>query len=73
MLAHKSFKFTEASFVKVPNQYMNDCGPVVNELMRRLMMNESVVDFTLDREVGVKLRITQTRDILTFITNKGLH
>ena len=70
---HKSFKFTEASFVKVPDQYMNDCGPVVNELMRRLMMNESVIDFTLDREVGVKLRITQTTDILTFITNKGQH
>ena len=29
------------SFVNVPQQHMNDCGVVVNELSRRLMINES--------------------------------
>ena len=69
---NKTFAWTSASFVKVPQQHMNDCGPVVNELMRRLMMNESVVDKELNKAIGVRLRITQTRDILAHLTSQGV-
>ena len=61
------------SFVNVPQQHMNDCGVVVNELSRRLMINERVVDFELNRSVGVKLRVTQAKEIVQFITQKGLN
>ena len=53
------FVWASSSFIPVPQQHMNDCGPFVNELMRRLMMNEAVVDFELHKAVGVRLRITQ--------------
>ena len=46
---------------------MNDCGAVVNELMRKVMMNESLVQFDLNQEIGVQLRITQTRDVLVYL------
>ena len=39
---NKSWVWEDAtSFVNVPQQHMNDCGVVVNELSRRLMINES--------------------------------
>ena len=55
---NNTFAWASASFMKVPQQHMNDCGPVANEVMRRLMMNESVDDFELNKAIGVRLRIT---------------
>ena len=69
---NKIFAWMSASFVKVPQQHMNDCGPVVNELMRRLMMNESIVDKELNKAIGVRIRITQTRDILAHMNCQWL-
>ena len=51
---------------------MNDCGAVVNELMRKVIMNESLVQFDLNQEIGAQLRITQTRDVLVYLHNQGL-
>ena len=56
----------------LPHQHINDCGAAVNELMRKVMVNESLVQFDLNQEIGAQLRITQTRDVLVYINNQGL-
>ena len=69
---NKQFRWASTSCVSVPYQHMNDRGAVVNELMRKVMMNESLVHFDLNQEIGVQLRITQTRDVLVYLNNQGL-
>ena len=49
---------------------MNGCGAVVMKISKILKMNESAVDFELNRSVGVKLRLSKTSCIIQFTTHK---
>ena len=64
---------TKAGFGRMPPALLMYHGAVVNKLSKRFMMSESAVAFELNRCVGVKLRVTQTRDIVQFITHQGLN
>jgi len=62
----------QLSFVLAPSQLTNsnDCGPAVNELGRRLMWNENLVDFDL-AGAGKLLRAGQASEILGLIVKEG--
>ena len=66
----------QLSFVLAPSQLTNcnsnDCGPAVNELGRRLMWNENLVDFDL-AGAGKLLRAGQASEILGLIVKEGLN
>ena len=62
------------SFIDAPEQRQgsNDCGATVNELVRRLVYNESIKQVDLAAH-GNLLRIRQASEILQFILQVGVN
>ena len=56
----------------LPQRHLsNDCGTAVNELGRRLLLNESVTEFSLQTD-GNKLRARQASEIVDYILTEGV-